>query len=504
MKRIAWIVFTLLLLAVLAVLVVFGWTYFGPRGSQIQISRETTFLVEPISADGYVDYHEALHSAHPVSLEDNAAAIYLRVALEDVRESCTPAAFGRICRELEVDTKPDPSVAFVPFDPERFINERVNEQSEAESHTLQVPPWNSFDQARERPWSSDEFPEIADWLSLNAGAIGLLEEGAQRSMYHCWIIESPQPIPLVQARRGFSHLFSTRAMNRLSNDDFSGAAADSDRIRRIARHTNQGGWLLSQLVAYSIDVEAFNVDRVLISQLPTREHVVLRRKQLAAFGCVSGFRETIDYGFRVEALSRIQLFDQEARGLVPNDTEAFRPSSENALVNRVNVRRIDMSSCCRKINIFCDRAVAAMDLPLMERRKELLQIDQELDTMQATMQMGSYLVSQTDLMKKAVTDSVHGFERFHAKFGENVSRYRLLDVLCAARLFQLDQGRAASSRDDLVPKYLPVWPRDGIAGEELLESRSDGKWQIYFNNPFPWEQPDDQVIPPFNSIEIGL
>lgn len=262
--------------------------------------------------------------------------------------------------------------------------------------------------------------------------------------------------------------------------------------------------MLSQLVAYSIDVEAFNVDRVLISRLPTRDDVIRRREQLAAFGGVGGLRDTMEYGYLVSALHQMQLLERESRGSVACGTVGSPLPSHSRYVDDINVRRIDLEFCCRTINRFFDRAVAAVGLPLTERHAELRQIDNELNAMQAKPATNPFFVSEARLANQAILDSLYGFERHAEEHKANVSRYRLLDVLCSARLFELEHGRPATSREDLVPEYLQVWPTDEITGDELRKFQSDGKWVIYFDDPNEIRWPDNPEISRYASIAIGL
>ncbi len=143
------------------------WGLFGPD-VPIRVSRETTFLTQPLAADGLPDYGEAkLAAMGPAPKpEDNAAVELLQVMWPlGFQATDLPA----VCKALGIpDVAPVESLQ-VP-----------SKEAAAEMDRVMYDPSGS-----RRPWTGAEFPEIEGWLVAQAAALDRLVAAADRP--RCWL-----------------------------------------------------------------------------------------------------------------------------------------------------------------------------------------------------------------------------------------------------------------------------------------------------------------------------
>jgi hypothetical protein len=229
------------------------WGLFGPEPA-IRVSRETTFLTEPLAADGLPDYPAAvLAMAGPAPPpEENAAVALLKVCWPMGIEA---ADLPAVCAALGIPHAP-------PADPLREPHEDSASKVTREA----------FDTSTERPWKSHHFPELAAWLSETEDTIDALGEASERPRY--WL---PSPtllggsstmllnlaFPDVLAMRDVGRILMSRAMWHGSERRVSEAWRDARAMLRLSRllSSQQDGrqFLMKWLVASRMEQAAHDV-----------------------------------------------------------------------------------------------------------------------------------------------------------------------------------------------------------------------------------------------------
>ena len=135
----------------------------GPPGGII-VSRETTFITEPLRKDGTVDYLAALNQRYSqgVTPENNAAVLFLQAMgpgeiNKDIRE--------RFFKMLGIAPLPEKGPYFEEFT--KYFERKHpggaapnDDQRPDVAETAQ----KQYDQIMDRPWTKDEFPVAAKWL----------------------------------------------------------------------------------------------------------------------------------------------------------------------------------------------------------------------------------------------------------------------------------------------------------------------------------------------------
>jgi hypothetical protein len=165
------------------------WGLLGPD-KPIRVSRETTFLTEPLAADGLPDYRAAMLAAigPAPKPEDNAAAEHLQVMWP---LSFEEADLPMVCKALGI---PNVAPADLLQSPSRWAEKKVKSEDFSASQT--------------RPWTAAEFPELDAWLVAYEAAIDRLVAASDRPQY--WL---PDP-SLLGSKDGESLLTSGVALPR--------------------------------------------------------------------------------------------------------------------------------------------------------------------------------------------------------------------------------------------------------------------------------------------------
>ena len=144
------------------------------------ISKETTYVTEPLRKDGYPDYVAALNQrcSQGVTVENNAAVLFWKAVGPGEINTRYRAEYFRM---LGVAALPEKGEYFVDFDTYLSHQEDGNRSrgAEAEPRT-KFAAYALLDPALRRPWSKEEFPTIAAWLAANEKPLALLVEATKR------------------------------------------------------------------------------------------------------------------------------------------------------------------------------------------------------------------------------------------------------------------------------------------------------------------------------------
>jgi len=231
-----------------------------PRLPALTISRETTFILQPLRADGTPDYVAWLDKEYGAGVTpENNAAIPLTRALhielgDDIRRvmGAGPASASSVVWvrgapswndfEAHLKSKVDAKTGLVPGVgalPDAF----------AAACTKQ------WVRAQRAPWTESEAPLIAAWLRANEAALSEIEVAAGRSRF--WIplprqLSMRTPIPSMLSYRQAVQALRVRALLALARGDVKSAQRDLVTGLRLAGLVSQDALLISRLVAVAM------------------------------------------------------------------------------------------------------------------------------------------------------------------------------------------------------------------------------------------------------------
>ncbi len=348
------------------------------REPRITVSRETTFLVEPLDNEGFVDYLAAVNQrwSRGVTPENNAAVL-LAQALDpkEVWESI----YDEFYADLQV-AKPTAGAVHLP-DYYQFVYVKFTEEIWNEAHS-------ELQQAIHRPWTDPEFPLIAVWIDQHAADIDLGLAASSRSRFYAPFY-SGEPLnygdagtPLLVINSSNALLWrlawalAARAMRRLDQHDPTGAWSDLLAIHRLARLNTECPWTLARVQSHHFDRIAIEATCALIqSPLFTEELATKIQKDLDGLPPRTPFVQTYGEHERFRALERVQkVFRQGTAGWVGPDQESLMARFELWAMRRI----IDWDRVLIRTNDWFDRwqAIGAMQPPSKRRAATRLFLDE--------------------------------------------------------------------------------------------------------------------------------
>lgn len=240
----------------------------------VTISEKTTRITEPLNANGYPDFLEAVNLAAKgkITPETNGAILILKaVGLREEYPELTPAQKQEFNLRLGIDPLPEDKGDFVFSDdyvdalPESELPEPNEEERKLKSlgerrEEIRTRVHHEFNHCSEQPWKAAEHPRVAEWLKQQAPAFAHLEK--LREYPKCYLptiagardrslmnVEHPLQNPI----RKLVFELNIRAMYSLGNGNPEAAIDDFERMLlfRSYLQSNQNG-LVSNLTAISM------------------------------------------------------------------------------------------------------------------------------------------------------------------------------------------------------------------------------------------------------------
>ncbi|MBW3543802.1 MAG: hypothetical protein KY476_26435, partial [Planctomycetes bacterium] len=261
----------------------------APRSpaASIHISVETTFVTEPLSEDGCVEFAAALNRqlSRGVTPENNAAVLFYE-ALGPLPDSVEqPEEFFRL---LGMPRPLDEGEYFTDL---RSYLEDVAQIAPGDVRWQQIQ--SSESRAASRPWMTADYPHIARWLALNEKPLALIIKGTERPRYYSPVVPRAGRgrraalvgvlLPGVQVCRGVARALAARAMLRLGEDHLDAAWEDLRGAHRLARHIGSGAFLIEGLVGVAIEAYLSEADAAFLQFAhPAPEQIVGYLRDLQA------------------------------------------------------------------------------------------------------------------------------------------------------------------------------------------------------------------------------
>jgi hypothetical protein len=215
----------------------------------ITISRETTYITEPLRADGYPDYLAALNqmASEGVTPENNAAAAIVQICGPEeikhrLKSSKEQEQFYKL---LGIAPLPDEGDYFV--DCYTYIKKHAPEAyKNTDAHGKYQYPiaFRQINHAGNRPWLKEECPLVAKWLSENEKHLQRLVEASKLPRYYVPIVASNDwmgscHVFYIFRMRDVIRALLYRAMLRLGEGKTLEAWDDLQACHRFARLQGQ-------------------------------------------------------------------------------------------------------------------------------------------------------------------------------------------------------------------------------------------------------------------------
>lgn len=484
------------------------------------ISKETTYITEPMAADGLIDYAKALNDRLSRGVTpDNNAVVLLYRAMPKPDKVAMPDEFFKL---LKMERPPEQGEYFLDLG--TFLQEKAGIRP-------QDPALRGFyDQqslAAEHPWADEQYPQIAKWLETNEKPLSLIVEATKRPRYYSPLIvskdEKGQPaglvsalLPGVQQSRSFARALLARSMLHLGDGKTEAAWEDLLATHRLARQIAEGPTLIEGLVGMAIESMASQTDLIFLKQTkPDAKPAKAYLEQIQKLGPMPTMREKIDLTERFMFLDSTLLV---ARGgpKVFNEL-GFNNNLDNVLMQKI-LSLVDWDVVLKRGNEFYDRIDKTLAIENRAKRlQEIKKIADELEQIENASEELKEITPEDlkDAPGKVVSPLVGNVMvrlLFPAVFALNqaeersLQRYKNLQLAFALAAYRSDHGSYPKSLDALAPTYLNMVPNDIFSGKPLKYRGANDSYLLYSIGPN--EQDDEgrffDDMPPGDDIRVRM
>lgn len=479
------------------------------------ISPETTVIDGPLTPHGTIDYiaHFNKQFSQGVTTENNAAVL--------LAEAFGPEIVFKSVRE---ETFAGLGIAVPAADGDYVISldACAAELSPDDIETMRDRLFEEWDEARGRPWSVEEFPELHNWLTLNEPALELVYEASHCERFYLPLF-CPQGNFLSSSYLLHSHylgvresarLLTLRATIRLERGDVDGAWEDLKCVLRLASLIDDSQAIYPRLVAIAAYGQFYDTLPAILAS-PHLDEPTARRilDDYAHWKGIDPLSSGWEEFHRMEALNCVQelaagtiSLSEIAREMPLHGTEfEAEVRAQTRLGKRLEfVQRVfanlftDWDASARMVNRWYDRCGAILDLDSAEERHLATEaLDKEFDPLlerywfgrgwqyaverfisrQRTRRMrgddlGALILAET--ASPLYVDNAHS--RYEAK-------HRLTEVGLALALYRIQHGEYPADLAALVPECLSHVPLDPYTHDALVYRPEADGYLLYSIGP---------------------
>jgi len=481
----------------------------------VPISKATTFVTEPLRADGSVDYAAALNKqlSKGVTPENNAAVILAEVdGLYGVTEKLRP----EIARQLglkEVPAKP------------LFIDwyEYVQKEKTAGRLPEDFEEDEEYDKALADPWSAKDLPHVDAWLTLNESALRRAAEAATRPRYWWPLIPDANDgkydgllfSAILQNTKPIFRAFVVRAGRDLQDGKIDNCRADLLRCRQISTQIGHGQLLITNLLNYvghnMANTWACRVaEQTQVSPAAAKTWIAeIREHSAPSMSAVLDFSERLFILDGAQAILRTSWIPSAS-----NVQNRWLPSLTVSWQQIAVVSAIDWSDTFRRLNESLDRIVAvANENDPHVRLQQFAEFDREQSNLLASRKTSSYLVNlyrESPNVRIANARFMHDALVLLLTPGQNLTvkaevhylvHQDLTTLAIALSGYRTEHGEYPEKLQSLSPEYFAKLPVDPYGdGPYKYRRTADGFVLYSFSDN---ERDDGGVTDPEDPYERG-
>ncbi len=472
---------------------------------RVTISRETTYITEPLRADGYPDYVAALNQrfSRGVTPKNNSAVLFWKAV--------GPKMIDKKFREkffwmLGIPPLPEKGDYFVTSDEHENVHiARHTDQEQPpgspSEEELREQLQKQFYLARKRPWSKEEYPEWAEWLTANEKPLALLVKATKRPRRYDPRIGKNViyfMLPGLQRSRDVARALSARAMLRLHEGKTDEAWEDLLACHRLARLIGQGPTMnIETLAAITIDVMALAGDRALLEHGKlTSARIVAMREDFAKQPPMPKMVDSLNVGERFVFLDCVTTMARKGpSSLGEINSGKKQQESFESLIESIGIAAVDWDLILRMGNSWYDRQVEAGRKPThAERIAAASKIEDDLIKRSASARdFKSLAWSLLGGPRKAVSERIGQIfvllllpeYSANAKAEDLATMWlELTDLAFALAAYRAEHGAYPAKLDELVPKYVKAIPKDIFNNDANLHyTRQDNGYLLYSVGP---------------------
>jgi hypothetical protein len=452
------------------------------------VSKETTYLTEPLTADGRVDYVAALNVRYGQNIkpQDNAAIALWQLSPEEITPEFKEK-FYQLVGRLPPDKDGPKLKELNRFDP-------FDEQS-VRMHEELV---DQFRVSQTRPWSAAEFPRIAAYLRKNNRALAIASEASQLPGWFLPMIPGKAGTVLsrqmtgVAVGREVARLLVSRAMLRLHDHKFNAAWNDLLAAIRLARLHSHGVEYIEFVLSTAMEGMAIQGFKQYLQHAP-----LSHKESVASQNELANLKQRCSYVENCVLTMRLSMLDSITNELACGDIHNTLRQLDASPVMFAVAQDIDWNETLRECNRWFDRYAAVLQNDrLRDRlaaRKDFSQQMTLLETKQKNpLKLLEELGKSHDLPQtkgKLMAEfllPIFLYELADAPAGSDDKIRQEFDLLLLGfRLaaYRADQGNYPNSLADLMAADSQAIPIDRFTGNDLTYRTANGGYLLYSFGP---------------------
>ena len=335
------------------------------KGDSLEISPETTYITEPLTADGKrVDYFRAIElETYPPSMktDENGYRLIVR-ALGPSIDPSTPNAkqlSRQVYEKLGLDPMVQPTMTYQdPYDFLEKYNDAHKQDQEAEISTEEKT--EDLCSKIDKPWTLETLPMMADWLDQNEPALDLIYEAVRRPEFCVPLVRSNDQETLLsnldqdsfKRFRALARGLGVRAYYKIGAGDHCEAISDIITCRSLGRRVGKQGknefyGLAIENIASSIGIaDALN-------HPPNKSQLKLLLRMIISSHLPErvSSEQAIRYR-RFESLDQLQFWANY--GLLQDSASSEEQELGEKLVSKAFSFSIDWNRATKRINLNYD------------------------------------------------------------------------------------------------------------------------------------------------------
>ncbi len=233
-----------------------------------------------------------------------------------------------------------------------------------------------MEEACRKPWSAEDFPQVADWIATNEKPVALAIQATKRTKCYAPLIDfDDMPgvtgalLPICQYTRPLVQLLTARSMLRLNNDDVNGAWNDILACYRLSRHLGSQAFFVQTLISYRYGKYANRATQALA------QHENLSIEQLRAIrNDIESLPPPADLVDKLDQAERFGLLDITIHSIMQGSRTSFQQNSPRTPQDLWNqywiATAFDWDRILREENKLVDRLSAALAAPTYQLRRD--------------------------------------------------------------------------------------------------------------------------------------
>ncbi len=285
----------------------------------ITVSKETTWITEPLYPNGAVNYVAALNGrlSEGVTPDNNAAALLMQVmGAKEIPKEIRPGFY----QHLGIPVPENPQGDLQPYGD--FLDEYLRTTGGTAKKTERRKLMEKSFQTYGRPWTRKEYPLVARWLDANEQAIDRIVAASRRPRLYVPIVPEDQENGLLDVMlfgftsnvREFARILDSRAMLSIGEGRIEDAQRDLLACHRLGHLMGNGSSIMNYLVGVALDAVARDGDLFLTeSAHATPTQLANYRSEIGKLPTFASMSEMYDLSERYGFLDIVRILVLESR-----------------------------------------------------------------------------------------------------------------------------------------------------------------------------------------------